>query len=145
MAVDERNDARGAARLLAMAARDCLQRPATVPDRLVVLNNVYRLLEAYRVNTFFGFEPPTERDRRHAGGSLTLMPPIERHVREVRDALEQATEETFAGQPKNKAIEMLEDVLRGLAYPENNVPPSEEDRTKAADFFETVLRRLSAD
>ena len=50
MAAQGQNDARGTARLLAIAARDCVSNPTVATEQTVVLNNVYRLLEAYRRN-----------------------------------------------------------------------------------------------
>lgn len=143
MAVHERNDARGAARLLASNALDCIRHPANALERAVALNNVYRMLEAYRVNAFFGLQPPKHQCPAGSQGKLSLMPPAQRHTKEVRLALEQSVTIVFGDTPKDEAIKTLEEVLRGIAYPEDFDTPSEEDRLKATHFFDEVLAHLS--
>ena len=142
MAAQSRSDARSAARLLASTARDCINEPEAAPERETALNNVYRLLEAYRVNTFFGLEPPTKRYPEGAAETLTLMPPVEQHLREVRDALEQARAVAFADQSKDHAIEAIANVLRAVTYPQEFKQPSEIDRNNATRFFEEMLDHL---
>jgi hypothetical protein len=141
MAAHGLNDARGAARLLAKNARECIHNPAIAPDRQVILNNVFRLLEAYRADPFFGLE----RSTKHPSGSsrkLSLLPPAERHVEEVRDVFERAIATTFAGEPKEGAIRLIEDVLRSVTYPEQFTLPSEQDKQRAAYFFDEVVKNL---
>lgn len=143
MAVDERNDARGAAYLLASTARECIDNPKIAQECEIALNNVYRLLEAYRVNEFFGVEPPVKQNPRGVAEMLTLLPPAERHVKEVRDALDGAKKTIFKDQSKDDAIEAIEDVLRLVAYPQPNQEIADKDRTQASLFFEQVLKRLN--
>lgn len=139
MAAHGRNDARIAARSLASTAKDCLGDPASGPAHAVALNNVFRLLEAYRVNSFFGLEPATSHA--HAGESLLLIPPLEENVGEVRNVLDGAVATAFAGQSSDEAIAIIEGVLKLVAYPELGAPPDEE-KTKTTHFFSEVVRRL---
>jgi hypothetical protein len=142
MAADGRNDARGAARLLAHAAKECVENPNLAPAREVALNNVYRLLEAYKTNALFGHEPLARRYPQGSAAMLTLMPAAERHVVDVREAMEQAVGDVFANQPKKQAIESVESVLRAVVYPQNFGQPSEQERTKVANFFDRFLQHL---
>lgn len=138
MAAQGRNDARTAARLLADSAKDCLDHPATAPTHVVVLNNVFRLLEAYRVNTFFGVEPVVGN---HSAEPLSLIPPLELHVKEVREVLERAIATAFAGQSKDQAIAQIGEVLKRVAYPEFGAP-TDADKAKATRFFSEISQNL---
>ena len=141
MAAHGLNDARGAARLLAKNALECIDNPKIAHEHQVVLNNVYRLLEAYRADPFFGLE----RSTKHPSGSsakLSLLPPVERHVEEVREVFERAIATAFAGEPKDGAIVLIENVLRAVTYPAQFPPPSEQDKQKAAHFFDEVVQSL---
>ena len=142
MAVDERNDARGAAFLLASTARDCIDNPAIAPDSEVALNNVYRLLEAYRTDAFFGLGRSSSQSPRGVSENLTLMPPIERHAGEIRIALKSAIAEAFEEQPEDNAIETIEGVLRNIAYPQDYSEPSPGARATTSKFFENLLQNL---
>jgi hypothetical protein len=144
MAIHERSDARGSARLLAMMALECIDHPEAATDQEVVLNNVYRLLENYRSDQFFGLEPPTRRSAQPLPQKLTLIPPMERHVREVRQALEEARAVAFLGQSKEHAIASIEKVLRAVAYPElkEKSKPTAQDRKRAALFFKKLIEQL---
>jgi hypothetical protein len=144
MAAHERSDARGAARLLASMALECIDNPKVASDQEVILNNVYRLLESYRSDEFFGLEPPTRKSTQSAAEKLTLIPPMERHVREVREALEQARAAAFAGQSKDRAIASIEKVLRAVAYPErtDKSKVAVKDRKRASLFFQKLIEQL---
>jgi len=141
MAAHERGDARGAARLLALMALDCIDNPEMAAEQEVALNNVYRLLESYRSNVFFGLDTPRQPFGR-ISDKLALTPPKERHVRDVREAIERARLAVFAKQSKERAIESVERVLRSIAYPERKVRSSPADKKKAALFFKTLLEQL---
>jgi hypothetical protein len=143
MSAQQQNDARGTARLLALAARDSIRTKSDVASREVVLNNVYRLLEAYRANAFFGLEPRARPFPARATEAISLLPRPGRHVREVRVALEEALAAAFPGQPKQEAIGVIEDVLRGITYPERFEKPSDDHRAKAGRFFDEVVTRLN--
>jgi hypothetical protein len=141
-AVHEQNDARGAVLLLATAAKDFIGNVPVPLDREVALNNVYRLLEAYKSYAFFGLETPAVQSPGDTPETLTLLPPVERHVQDVRDALDRALSATFGEQPVEQALELVESVLRAVAYPEEHAQPSGEDRGKAKRFFEELVGNL---
>lgn len=145
MSAQQKNDARGTARLLALAARDSIRNPQTIPNtREVVLNNVYRLLEAYRVTAFFGLEPSPRPYSASAAEAISLLPRAERNVKDVKVAMDAAHAIAFPGQSKDEAIEAVARVLRGITYPENIAKPSDEELAKAATFFDEVVAHLSA-
>jgi hypothetical protein len=140
MAAQGSNDARASARLLAGVAKECIEDPTTAPSRAVVLNNVYRLLETYRVNPFLGIDrtaayPQTQE-------SEALNPLAEQHVQDVRDVLRRAVEMAFEGQSIDDAILIVEDVLRGMAYPDKFDAPKDSEKVKAMKFFSEVLKGL---
>jgi hypothetical protein len=142
MAAHEQNDARGAVRLLAVAAKDFIGDEPVALDREVALNNVYRLLEAYKAQAFFGLEAPAAQIPGDTAETLTLLPPTERHVQDVRDALDHALSATFGQQSAEQALGMVEKVLRAVAYPKEHEQPSGEDRRKAKRFFEELIGNL---
>ena len=143
MAAHGRNDARSAARLLARTAKEAITNPEIARARTVALNNVYRLLEAYRANPFFGVEQSSGQAMQKSAETLTLTTSVERHVKDVRRAMEQAIDSAFENQPKQKAIESIEGVLRSITYPEKNFKkPSSQERKKTKQFFEELHRRL---
>ncbi len=141
-AVHEQNDARGAVRLLATAAKDFIGNAPVALDKEVALNNVYRLLEAYKSNAFFGLEAPVVQFPSDTAESLTLLPPVERHVEDVRNALDHALRATFGKQSPEEALELVENVLRAIAYPQEHEQPSGDDRRKAKRFFEELIGNL---
>jgi hypothetical protein len=139
MSAQGRNDARTSAWLLASAARDCLNDPASAPSHVIVLNNVYRLLEAYRANSFFGLEPADENYR---GAEMpSLIPPLQQHVSTVSDVLMKASDIAFTGESKDQAVSQIANVLKRIAYPEFG-PPLETEKTKATRFFSEVAQQL---
>lgn len=144
MSAHQQNDARGTARLLALAARDSIRNTSSAASREVVMNNVYRLLEAYRANAFFGIETRAKPFPARATEAISLLPRPERHVRDVRIALEEALAVAFPGQSKDEAIRVIEGVLRGITYPGQFDNPSDDDCIKAGSFFDEVVTRLNA-
>jgi hypothetical protein len=142
MAAHSRSDARGTARLLAALALASIDNPERNEPEEITLNNMYRLLQSFRRDAFFGREDAQESRPRSAAEKLTLRPPVERNVREVRKALEEATETAFRGRSQSEAIEAVEKVLRWLAYPKKNDRPSEDDRERTASFFRELIDRL---
>jgi hypothetical protein len=143
MSAHGQNDARGTARVLALTARDCIRDPAKASVQKVTLNNVYRLLENYRVNAFFGLQPTRHLPPRKTE-TISLLPRAGRNVKDVRVALERAVDSVFAGQTKAEAILAVETVLRGIANPEKFEVPSDEDLAKAGRFFDRVLENLAS-
>jgi hypothetical protein len=89
-------------------------------------------------------EPLIQGPPQAVAEKLTLIPPMERHVREVRDALERARAAAFSGQSKDRAIASVEKVLRAVAYPKLKTKPklSASDRKKAALFFKKFIEQL---
>lgn len=142
MAAHGQNDARVAARLLANTAMDCLRHPESASEWHVALNNVYRLLESFRSNPFFGQEAPLRHSTHEAPETLALVPPAERHMRDVRVAIERALQQAFPDEPRDQAIGDLERVLQGVAYPQRFEGPTQLDLQRATSFFETLLRNL---
>jgi hypothetical protein len=141
MAAHSRSDARGTARLLATMALASIDNPKRGEPQEVALNNMYRLLQSFRKDVFFGQETDDARPL-GASGKLTLRPPVERNVREVRKALEEATSVAFEGQAKNEAIEAVEKVLRSIAYPKKGAQPSPAERERVISFFRELVSRL---
>ena len=141
MAAHGQSDARGTARLLANMALSSISNPKGSESQEVALNNMYRLLQSFRTDRFFGQEAPTSQQT--PTEKLTLRPPEEQNVRQVKEALQRATEIAFVGQSKDAAIEAVEKVLRWTAYPAK-VPqaPSELDRSRTAAFFRELVERL---
>lgn len=145
MSAQQKNDARGTARLLALAASDSIRNPPAIPaTREVVLNNVYRLLEAYRVTAFFGLEPSPRPYSAPGAEAISLLPRVEHNVRDVKIAMEAAQAIAFPGQSKDQAMEAVARVLRAIIYPENSAKPSNEELANAGQFFDEVVARLSA-
>jgi hypothetical protein len=142
MAAHSRSDARGTARLLATLALASIDNPKGGEQEEVALNNVYRLLESFRRDVFFGREIPGSSRPRNAAEKLTLRPPVERNVREVREALEQAMAVAFKGQSQDEAIEAVERVLRSIAYPKKSRKPPKIDQARTASFFRALINRL---
>ena len=142
IAANEQNDARGTARLLARAVSQYIKNPHIGADHRTALNNAFRLLEAYRTNAFFGYEPPLQENSQETTEALTLLPPIERHVSDVRTALEKAISEVFADAPEEQAIDTIENVLRAIVNPKKFRSPSPELRMKTATVFERLCQQL---
>lgn len=141
MAAHSRSDARGTARLLATMALASIDNPKRGEPQEVALNNMYRLLQSFRKDVFFGQETDDAQSL-GARDKLTLRPPVERNVRQVREALEEATRVAFEGRPKDDAIEAVEKVLRSVAYPKGGEQPSPADRAQVISFFRELVNRL---
>ncbi|WP_439401839.1 hypothetical protein ACNJYA_00645 [Bradyrhizobium sp. DASA03068] len=142
MAAQGRSDARGTARLLASMALASIDNPSAGESQEVALNNMYRLLQSFRKDAFFGQEISSGEQAQTDPNRLTLRPPIERNVREVREALDQATQTAFGGQPRDQAIETVENVLRAIAYPTVAELPAPEVKARVVSFFQALVERL---
>jgi hypothetical protein len=145
MASQGRSDARGTAQLLASMALDCIQNPELAREESVALNNAYRLLESYRTNPLFGFEAATHASAHTSLQRLTLKRPLERHVKEVRDALEEARRLVFGDRDRDESLLLVESVLRSVAYPSDKSNLSPGDLTAASKFFQILVGRLQND
>jgi hypothetical protein len=141
MAAHGQSDARGTARLLANMALSSISHPESSESQEVALNNMYRLLQSFRTDRFFGHEAPASRQT--PTEKLTLRPPEEQNVRQVKEALQQATEIAFTGESKDAALEAIERVLLWIVYPAKvSQAPSESDRSRTATFFRELVARL---
>src|SRR6266481_5845413 len=120
MAAHDQNDARGSARVLAATVKKCIEEDYAPSKHKSALNNLYRLLEAYRAHRFvvFEYEPRSARGPE----ALTLLPPPERNVVELRMALDRAFENVYRGRALDEAVDSVENVLRSIAYPEKMAP-----------------------
>src|ERR1700722_12795375 len=73
---------------------------------------------------------------------LTRALTNERHLSEVREAIEYALAASFVSAPKEEAVKTIEEVLRAVAAPQR-FQVSEEDKVKASHFFKELLRQLT--
>ena len=142
MAATGGSDARAAARLLAGTAVECLKAPEKAPSMAVAINNVYRLLEAYRSNQFFGLETSARPGTVRTMGPLTSTTLSERHVRDVRLAINDAVKQTFDDASVDHAVDLIEQALRGLIYPDKFQAPSAADLGRVTHFFERLRQTL---
>ena len=140
MAANDQNDARGSAVVLANTAKRCVDAVQAPAKHVAALNNLFRLLEAYRSHRFLGFEYEPHAAR--GTESLTLLPPMERHVLDLRDALDKAIGDVYSDEDKNSALDSIENVLRSVAYPEKSLTSKESDRTRVSTFLETFIHNL---
>jgi hypothetical protein len=112
-------------------------------DQRIILNNVFRFLEAYRSNVLFGAEATKRRRAETAKEKLALRRPATKNVKEVREALQQTLDSVFAGVESQRAIGMIEHVLRSIAYPDApHAKPSREESERAVLFFRELAKRL---
>lgn len=137
-AVQEYNDVRSSARLLARAATESLSSDRAF-ERKVEMNNVYRLLEGYRAHAFSGLDGQDDGNADEVE-VVTLLPAPERHFGDVRAALGLALRESFGDVAD--AIERVEAVIRAASYPEKALSVSPEDKKRTIHFFTSVLSHL---
>jgi len=142
MSATAQNDVRGTAWLLASATKQCLKDPATGNERFGTLNNVYRLLEAFRTNRLFalgrsGADYPTRSADLYLASSSNDV-----HVIDIKEAMQTALATSFGATAKDEAIERLEGVLRSVLDP-SQYQSSAEDRQKADLFFTEMMNLLA--
>jgi hypothetical protein len=139
MAAHDERDARGPARLIAVTAKQCIEEAKATSTEVPALNNVFRLLEAYRSHRFVGydFEPRSSRGPE----ALTLLPSSDRHVLELRDAIGEAIEAVYGSGDTDAAIRSIEGVLRSVAYPAKQTSVKEE-RDRASRFLGVFIEHL---
>ena len=137
MAASDQNDARGSARVLANLVIKSIEGPRARDFNIAALNNLFRLLEAYRSHRFVG----SEYEPRSARGPevLTLLPPTERHVADLRRALSDALDVAYKGEHHEDALNSIENVLRSAAKKE---PAREEERRRASAFLRAFVENL---
>lgn len=135
-ALNEQNDARGPAWLLARMARDSIGE-RTAPVNAPAMNSLYRLLEAYKEHRFFGFDHQPNGAR--TAESFTLNPPAERGFAELKLAFAAALEEAFgAGASFDEAISSVEEVLVSATYP-GGVAVADEKRAQTIKFLDRFI------
>jgi hypothetical protein len=140
MAANTQSDPRGAAWLLASSVQQLMHGPGGVESP--ALQNTYRLLQAYKNNLL------VRSSRRGVGqipdemiGALSALPASE-HLAEISKAIHAALEISFAGEKSEVAVNKITGVLRSVADPRKYTAP-EEDRRRAAIFFEQLIRWLA--
>lgn len=140
MAASEWSDDRSTTLLMAREALECLRDQSKVAAAAVVLNNVYRLLEAFKGNPFFGYVPEEPVDTPDLEWASVAMEP---HVADVRYAIEEALKAAFAGQPHENSIEAVENVLRALVAPKRHPALQPAEKERAECFFSELSQRLA--
>jgi hypothetical protein len=142
MAVHEQNDARGSARVLANTAKRCINREIQPEEHRVVLNSLYRLLKAYRTHRFtaYEYEPRSQR----GSEALTLMPPMDRHVLDLRAALSRAFSEAYNGETEENAFDLIESVIKSIASRDLDRPSQDSERQRASAFLDAFINNLYA-
>jgi len=123
----------------------CLGNLERASEYEVALDNTYQFLEAYRTNTLFGLEPPTEITDERSVEQLTRRRNLQRHIRDVRQAISDALSTAFPQGNPQHGLEELEHVLRSMAYPdEAGEQLSRDEVRRATVFFQELLRLLEA-
>ena len=140
MAASEWNDDRSTTLVMADKVLECLRDESKVAGAAVVLNNVYRLLEAFKGNPFFGYVPEEPLENPELDWVTMAMEP---HLADVRFAIEEALKATFSGQSQEAAIRSVEDVLRGIVAPHDFPVPKPVERDRAVRFFSELSQRLA--
>lgn len=138
MAVQDQNDARGTARLLASSAKRSIEGRRDTPGSRVALGGLFRLLKAYRSHRLAGFEYQPRRENALEG--MMIVSPTESHVGDLRSALDGALTEVY-GANQDAALESLEQVLRSIAK-EGQAEPQDLQRT--TQFLGSFLQKLEA-
>lgn len=142
MAAYEHSDARGSTRQLVGAVRSYVTGSYTRLDyQQVTLNNLFRLLEAYRSHGFQSYEYQSESER--GPESLTLLPATDSNLAELRTAISEAISSAFRDASENDAVDRIENVLRAVAYPDEE-QSDPEDRARATAFLDTLAGKLDA-
>ncbi len=139
MAAQDLNDARGAARLMATAARRSIEeRRASTAASRVALGGLFRLLKAYRAHRLAGFAYQPRREGPQEG--MAIVSPGESHITDVRDALQRALAEVY-GDNEEVGLESIEAVLRAVAT-DNSLEPNDVQRTSC--FLGSLVKKLEA-
>lgn len=139
MSAMDRNDARASARVLAETTKRCIDGQLVAVDHRTELRGMFRFLNAYRSHGFVGYDY-TPRSARGAE-ALSLRPSPDRHVSDLRVALEESLREAFGDDlPSEEAIERIDAVIRAAAA-RREVP---EDSERTVRFLEALIGRLKA-
>jgi hypothetical protein len=142
MAAYEQNDARDSARLLAERTIEGLESEQHSASTGNSINNMYRLLQSYRLHGFYGYFEHTRPDD---DGSITsLLVSSDKNVGDLGQALDSTFQTVFIGQDPGQAIDGMKGVLRMVAFPEAGERPDPTDVARTKRFFETLLDHLKA-
>lgn len=139
MSVVDRSDARASARVLAQTAKRCIGGELEGSTHRVELVNMYRLLNAYKAHGFGGYEYETRSPR--GPEALTLMPTMDRHVADLKVALDQAIQDSFGDRDLDGAIQEIDVVIRCVALSE---VPEVGLRDRTLRFLDSFIDRLVA-
>jgi hypothetical protein len=142
LATESRDDARGSARILALKASACLANRDSGASKEVVLNNVYRLLEAYKNDVFFEAGAANSESSLESSDFFSEYS-RETHLADVRGAITSALEAVFGTRSVAQIIGRVEDVLRSVAYPDEYPSKSTEELKTTENFFDKVAMNLS--
>lgn len=112
MAVQDQEDARDAARLLASSALRSVTEFNNSQSQRVALSGLFRLLKAYKAHRLAGF---VYRPEREVGEGLALEAMGDTHIRDLRVALSMALATTFGENADDQGVNVLEGVLKDIA------------------------------
>ncbi|QXQ06116.1 hypothetical protein KX816_18330 [Sphingosinicellaceae bacterium] len=138
MSVVERSDARASARVLAKTAKRCIDGELEAKTHRHALNNLFRLLNAYRAHGFAGYEYQARSQR--TPEKLTLMPSTDRHVVDLGVALDSALTEIYGEEDRGQAINHIDLVIRCVAKSD---APDEGERARTSRFLDAFIHRLA--
>ncbi|HLA23391.1 MAG TPA: hypothetical protein VJZ93_02545 [Candidatus Nanoarchaeia archaeon] len=108
--------------LLSEIALRCIQNPELGPDNSTGLNNIYRMMELYR---------------------LTSPSFVDSEIKEVYSVIKDAAESIFPDKRRKVVAKNIEVVLRKLASPKKSEKPKEEDLRNAEKFFSHLKSELA--
>ncbi len=138
MAVVDRSDARASARVLAKTAKRCIDGELEPKTHMVTLNNLFRLLNAYRAHGFAGYKYEVRSPR--GPEALTLMPAVNRHVVDLGGALDRAIADTYDDMSRDEAIEQIDLVIQRVAQ---SLEPDVGARELTSKFLGAFINRLA--
>jgi hypothetical protein len=138
-AVQDQNDARGTARLLARTAKRTLEHPTDSAGGRVALAGLFRLIKAYRSHELMGFEYQPRHEQALEG--MTIVWQGESHVADLRTALNSALVETYQGTTEDAALESVERVLRSAAKKQ---PAEASELQQTTQFLGVLVQKLEA-
>lgn len=142
MAAYEQNDARDAARQLAVRTLAGLRGAQHGPGLGNAINNMYRLLQGYRSHGFYGFVDHVHPEEEVS--MTSLLTSSDRNVGDLREALDQTFHSVCGEQDPANVIDEMKLVLRMVAYPAEGDDVDPGERERLAKFFETLLQNLEA-
>lgn len=142
LSAQERADARGSAWFLTRSASRYLDGSPIDEAGRVVFINVFRLLESFRGNIFFGLGR-SEFEHRVDGLNSSFTGSTEGNLLDVRDALRGSIKAVFSGQDEESAVLSLENSLRKIVRPDKFGDAIVNDRRAVHAFFDEMLRRLA--